>query len=635
MATGKEGRWTRRPGFRLTTPLPGGAAARQPLPGPARPARLLDAWLPADDPRLRSPRRRRSGCWWSNLVVGPRPLYGLGSGPPVYEPALLRLGEDGRGCSTTTGSGRALDGLFDADRASLLTELMLGVIARVRCRHCRSCTTTPPRSRCTAVPRRGRHAAAGQAHPGDHLRALQGPPARPEAAGVDPHGRPPTGRCRWPTGSPTATPPTTRPTSRPGTRWSGCWAGADFLYVADSKLCSGEAMRHIDSSGGRFVTVLPRTRGEDKWFRDWIQTNQPQLDRSRPRCPASGSATPTGSGPPSRRRCPRPRATASSGSTPPARPPATQPPARPASRPAPPRSTPWTPGSPAPRPGSRPAPPSSRPPPRRLADTGAARWVQLHRHRDDRGELPAGEPRPARRRHPLPAHHQTRLHPHLRHPRRHDRLRRRQRRLLPADHQRPATDRRRSARRLPVPAQPRTPPPPAQERPGRRPGLAARPRPHRSDLLLPVPRPARRRAHRTPDPHRHEGRRHRRHPALPRTPRLRRPIRRTDPRDLRRPDPPRTPRPTAPSCRPSNPNSPRCSSRSSTCSASPPPPTRRSLSPAPAPLITKIIDARSAERQSRGQAAGDGAPLGTGGCRVGGDRRVRRRRAAARSTLPG
>jgi transposase len=35
-------------------------------------------------------------------------------------------------------------------------------------------------------------------------------------------------------------------------------------------------MRHIDGQGGRFVTVLPRTRGEDKWFRDWLQTNPPQ-----------------------------------------------------------------------------------------------------------------------------------------------------------------------------------------------------------------------------------------------------------------------------------------------------------------------------------------------------------------------
>ena len=50
----------------------------------------------------------------------------------------------------------------------------------------------------------------------------------------------------------------------------------DFLYVADSKLCSGQAMRHIDGQGGRFVTVPPRTRGEDRWFRDWTQTNPPQ-----------------------------------------------------------------------------------------------------------------------------------------------------------------------------------------------------------------------------------------------------------------------------------------------------------------------------------------------------------------------
>ena len=49
----------------------------------------------------------------------------------------------------------------------------------------------------------------------------------------------------------------------------------DFLYIADSKLCAGKAMRHIDGQGGRFVTVLPRTRSEDKWFRDWLQTNKP------------------------------------------------------------------------------------------------------------------------------------------------------------------------------------------------------------------------------------------------------------------------------------------------------------------------------------------------------------------------
>lgn len=41
----------------------------------------------------------------------------------------------------------------------------------------------------------------------------------------------------------------------------------DFLYVADCKLASAENLAHIDSRGGRFVTILPRTRKEDRQFR--------------------------------------------------------------------------------------------------------------------------------------------------------------------------------------------------------------------------------------------------------------------------------------------------------------------------------------------------------------------------------
>lgn len=62
---------------------------------------------------------------------------------------------------------------------------------------------------------------------------------------------------------------------------------ADFLYVADSKLCSYEDMTHIDGHGGRFVTVMPRSRKEDEWFRRWIQTHEVAWeqvwDRANPR----------------------------------------------------------------------------------------------------------------------------------------------------------------------------------------------------------------------------------------------------------------------------------------------------------------------------------------------------------------
>jgi transposase len=45
----------------------------------------------------------------------------------------------------------------------------------------------------------------------------------------------------------------------------------DFIYVADCKLASEENMRHIASFGGFFVTVLPRSRKEDKTFRDGLR----------------------------------------------------------------------------------------------------------------------------------------------------------------------------------------------------------------------------------------------------------------------------------------------------------------------------------------------------------------------------
>lgn len=42
---------------------------------------------------------------------------------------------------------------------------------------------------------------------------------------------------------------------------------SDFLYVADCKLASEENLGYIARRGGRFVTVMPRTHGEDEQFR--------------------------------------------------------------------------------------------------------------------------------------------------------------------------------------------------------------------------------------------------------------------------------------------------------------------------------------------------------------------------------
>src|SRR5262249_46401484 len=40
--------------------------------------------------------------------------------------------------------------------------------------------------------------------------------------------------------------------------------------------CSRENMDQIDPPGGRFVTVLPRSRTEDEELRRWIQTTRPR-----------------------------------------------------------------------------------------------------------------------------------------------------------------------------------------------------------------------------------------------------------------------------------------------------------------------------------------------------------------------
>ena len=49
----------------------------------------------------------------------------------------------------------------------------------------------------------------------------------------------------------------------------------DFLYVADCKLASTDNMKYIHRQKGRFVTVLPGNRKEDRQFRQRLADNDP------------------------------------------------------------------------------------------------------------------------------------------------------------------------------------------------------------------------------------------------------------------------------------------------------------------------------------------------------------------------
>lgn len=65
----------------------------------------------------------------------------------------------------------------------------------------------------------------------------------------------------------------------------------DFVYVADSKLCSQRNLAYIDRAGGKFVTVLPRTRREDRAFRDHLRQQKVRWYRLAPSKSASVAAS--------------------------------------------------------------------------------------------------------------------------------------------------------------------------------------------------------------------------------------------------------------------------------------------------------------------------------------------------------
>jgi transposase len=182
--------------------------------------------------------------------------------------------------------GRALDHLYDADRTALLTELVLAVGQRFEVRfeefHNDSTTISLCGSYRAATGRniRGRTAPAiVYGHSKQH---------RPDLKQLlfiltmSADGNVPVAfRCADGNASDSRTHIDTWNTLR-------AVAGrADFLYVADSKLCSRENMDHIERAGGRFVTVMPRSRLEDARFRQAIQTRSPEWtlvwDRPNPR----------------------------------------------------------------------------------------------------------------------------------------------------------------------------------------------------------------------------------------------------------------------------------------------------------------------------------------------------------------
>lgn len=230
---------------------------------------MLERHLPDSDARVLMSTARTIRVLIADLCLEREPLYGIGEWAARFDPGALRLQPEEVGLLCDDRVGRALDQLFDSDRASLLTGLVLGAIRefQIDCSQLHNDSTSitlygdyrqaDGRQRggqSTAAAKRGH----SKEHRGDLKQLLL-------ILTVSADGAVPLAH-RLADGD------VTDDQTHIET-WDGLCAlvgNCNFLYVADSKLCTREQMGHIDKRTGRFITVLPRSRAEDARLREWM-----------------------------------------------------------------------------------------------------------------------------------------------------------------------------------------------------------------------------------------------------------------------------------------------------------------------------------------------------------------------------
>ena len=132
---------------------------------------LLHSVLAVTDPRLKLAPATAVRLVVINLLIGREPIYGLSEWAARYSPDLLGLSQAELAVLNDDRVGRALDALFDADRASLLTAVVLGAVRGFGVDTSRGAQRLDQHRRVRGLLRCPRAAAAWQAHPGDHVRA--------------------------------------------------------------------------------------------------------------------------------------------------------------------------------------------------------------------------------------------------------------------------------------------------------------------------------------------------------------------------------------------------------------------------------------------------------------------------------
>jgi len=235
---------------------------------------LLEQHVPTTDGRSTVSHAQALGVLLRSIIVEREPVYRQQESTNEFAAGLFGVDAEQARRLSDDRIGRALDRLFDADRAALLTDVVLAVVQRFGVRMQQLHNDSTSVSLCGQYRQANGRRLRGRSAPAityGHSKAH-----RPDLKQLlfilttDADGAVPVQfRCASGNTTDVRTHIETWNTLR-------ALAGrADFLYVADAKLCSAENMSHIDSAGGRFVTVMPRSRQEDAQFRKWVQTNSP------------------------------------------------------------------------------------------------------------------------------------------------------------------------------------------------------------------------------------------------------------------------------------------------------------------------------------------------------------------------
>jgi len=241
---------------------------------------LLAKVLPAPDSRNKLAPSAALGVLLRNIILNERqPLYTQGEWVAQTEPALLGLKTEQINALNDDRIGRALDLLFDADRASLMTELVVRAIREFDIDLSRLHNDSTTITFSGEYSGANGHLVGGQptlrvtyGHNKDHrpdLKQLLFVLTVSADGAVPVHFRAMDGN-------------TTDSVTHIDTWDTLCRIAGrtDFLYVADCKLCSRASLAHIAKHGGRFITVLPRNRREDRWFRQFVQVHDPPWEEA-------------------------------------------------------------------------------------------------------------------------------------------------------------------------------------------------------------------------------------------------------------------------------------------------------------------------------------------------------------------